>query len=128
MNMLAVFGQFEREIILDRIKRGLAHARTNGHIGGGRYKLFSEQQMETTRLIQVEKKSQGFVASKYKVDRSTVSRKMTWLDREFAIPDPKSLTDLERANIGCRSQTSCELVDLQGLNRMLKAGAKWCLF
>jgi predicted DNA-binding protein (UPF0251 family) len=33
--------------------------------------------MEATRLIQVGKKSQGFVASKYKVDRSTVSRMMT---------------------------------------------------
>src|SRR6202022_2628421 len=54
MNMLAVFGQFEREIIVDRIKRGLAHARTNGHIGGGRYKLSPEQQMEAIRLIQVE--------------------------------------------------------------------------
>ena len=77
MNMLAVFGQFEREIIVDRIKRGLAHARTNGHIGGGRYKLSPEQQMEAIRLIQVEKKSQGFVASRYKIDRSTVSRMMT---------------------------------------------------
>jgi DNA invertase Pin-like site-specific DNA recombinase len=77
MNMLAVFGQFEREIIVDRIKRGLAHARMNGHIGGGRYKLSPEQQMEAIRLIQVEKKSQGFVASKYKIDRSTVSRMMT---------------------------------------------------
>jgi predicted DNA-binding protein (UPF0251 family) len=33
--------------------------------------------MEAIRLIRVEKKSQGFVAEKYHVDRSTISRMMT---------------------------------------------------
>jgi predicted DNA-binding protein (UPF0251 family) len=66
----------------------LAHAKTNGHLGGGRYKLSSEQQMEATRLIQVKRKCQGFVASKYKVGRSTVSRMMTefrlkWLKQDL---------------------------------------------
>jgi predicted DNA-binding protein (UPF0251 family) len=55
----------------------LAHARAKGRIGGGRYKLSPEEQMEAIRLIRVEKKSQGFVAEKYHVDRSTISRMMT---------------------------------------------------
>jgi DNA invertase Pin-like site-specific DNA recombinase len=76
-SMVACFAQFEREVIVERINRGLAHARANGHIGGGRYKLSPEQQMEAIRLIQVEKKSQGQVAHIYKVDRSTISRLMT---------------------------------------------------
>ena len=77
MNMLGCFAQFEREIIVERIKRGLAHARANGKIGGGRYKLSPADQREAIRLIQVEKKSQGQVAHIYKVDRSTISRMMT---------------------------------------------------
>ena len=77
MSMIGCFAQFEREIIVDRINRGLAHARANGRIGGGRYKLSPADQQEAIRLIQVEKKSQGQVAHIYKVDRSTVSRMMT---------------------------------------------------
>jgi DNA invertase Pin-like site-specific DNA recombinase len=77
MKMVGLFAEFEREVIVDRIKRGLAHARANGKIGGGRYKLSPDDQMEAIRLIQVEKKSQGQVAQIYKVDRSTISRMMT---------------------------------------------------
>ena len=62
---------------MERINRGLAHARANGKIGGGRYKLSPVEQMEAIRLIQVDKKSQGEVAHIYKVDRSTVSRMMS---------------------------------------------------
>src|ERR1700676_732096 len=57
MKMVGLFAEFEREVIVDRIKRGLAHARANGKIGGGRYKLSPADQMEAIRLIQVEKKS-----------------------------------------------------------------------
>jgi len=77
MNMLAVFGQFEREIIVDRIRRGLEHARSNGRIGGGICKLTTDDQLEAIRLITVEKKSQGYVAKKYSLDRSTISRMMS---------------------------------------------------
>jgi DNA invertase Pin-like site-specific DNA recombinase len=69
--------EFEREIIKKRVRKGLAHARANGRIGGGRYVLSPEQQAEAKRLILEEKKSQGFVAEKYGVDRSTISRMMT---------------------------------------------------
>jgi DNA invertase Pin-like site-specific DNA recombinase len=77
MQMLGCFAEFEREIIRERVKKGLAHARANGRIGGGRYKLLPEEQMEVIRPIRVEKKSHGFVAEKYRVDRSTISRMMT---------------------------------------------------
>ena len=49
--MLGSFAEFEREIIQERIKRGLTHARANGRIGGGRYKLSTDEQMEAIRLI-----------------------------------------------------------------------------
>jgi DNA invertase Pin-like site-specific DNA recombinase len=77
MKMVGLFAEFEREVIVDRIKRGLAHARANGKIGGGRYKLSPDDQREAVRMIQVEQKSQGQVAHIYKVDRSTISRMMT---------------------------------------------------
>jgi DNA invertase Pin-like site-specific DNA recombinase len=77
MNMVGCFAQFEREVIVERIKKGLAHARANGRIGGGRYKLSPDDQMRAIRMIQVENRSQGFVARAFGVDRSTVSRMMT---------------------------------------------------
>jgi DNA invertase Pin-like site-specific DNA recombinase len=77
MQMLGCFAEFERGIIKERVKKGLAYARANGRIGGGRYKLSPDEQREAIRLIIDEKKSQGFVADKYHVDRSTVSRMMT---------------------------------------------------
>jgi DNA invertase Pin-like site-specific DNA recombinase len=76
MHMLGAFAEFERDIIRERVKKGLKHARDNGRIGGGRYKLSPEEQQEAKRLILTERKSQGFVAKKYGVDRSTISRMM----------------------------------------------------
>jgi DNA invertase Pin-like site-specific DNA recombinase len=76
MHMLGCFAEFEREIIRERVKKGLAHAKANGRIGGGRYKLSPDEQEEAKRLILKEHKSQGFVAKKYGVDRSTISRMM----------------------------------------------------
>jgi DNA invertase Pin-like site-specific DNA recombinase len=75
--MVALFGQYEREVIVERINRRLDHARANNRIGGGRYKLSPADQMEAIRMIEVEKKSQGQVGHIYKVDRSTISRMMT---------------------------------------------------
>jgi DNA invertase Pin-like site-specific DNA recombinase len=77
MNMVGCFAQFEREVIVERIKRGLAHARANGRIGGGRYKLSPDDQMRAIRMIKVENRTQGFVAKQFGIDRSTVSRMIT---------------------------------------------------
>jgi DNA invertase Pin-like site-specific DNA recombinase len=82
MNMIGCFAQFEREVIMERIKRGLAHARANGRIGGGRYKLSPDDQMRAIRMIEVENRSQGFVARQFGIDRSTVSRMMTEVQAE----------------------------------------------
>lgn len=76
MKMLGAFAEFERGVIRERIKTGLAHARANGRIGGGGYKLSRDEQMEAIRLIQAEHKSQGYVAKLFRVDRSTISRMM----------------------------------------------------
>ena len=71
MNMLGSFNQFEREIIKERTKLGLARARTNG-----RYKLSRPQQEEAIKMIRLGEKSQAEIAELFNVDRSTVSRMM----------------------------------------------------
>jgi len=76
MNMLGSFDQFEREIIKERTKLGLARARANGRIGGGRYKLSRTQQEEAIKMIRAGEKSQAEIAELFNVDRSTVSRMM----------------------------------------------------
>jgi DNA invertase Pin-like site-specific DNA recombinase len=43
MQMVGVFAEFEREIIKERVRRGLAHARLNGRVGGGRYSMSPER-------------------------------------------------------------------------------------
>ena len=62
---------------MERINRGLAHARANGRLEAVVTSYLLMTKREAIRLIQVEKKSQGQVAHIYKVDRSTISRMMT---------------------------------------------------
>ena len=76
INMLGSFNQFEREIVKERTKLGLARARGNGRIGGGRYKLSRTQQDEAIKMIRLGEKSQAEIAELFNVDRSTVSRMM----------------------------------------------------
>jgi DNA invertase Pin-like site-specific DNA recombinase len=77
MNMLGSFNQFEREIIKERTKLGLERARSNGRIGGGRYKLSATQQAEAIKMIRSGEKTQSEIADLFNVDRSTISRMMT---------------------------------------------------
>jgi DNA invertase Pin-like site-specific DNA recombinase len=77
MNMLGSFNQFEREIIKERTKLGLQRARSNGRIGGGRYKLSATQQAEAIRMIRSGEKTQSEIAELFNIDRSTISRMMT---------------------------------------------------
>jgi len=59
-----------------RTKLGLARARANGRIGGGRYKLSKTQQEEAIKMIRIGEKSQAEIDELFNVDRSTVSRMM----------------------------------------------------
>ena len=51
MQVVGSFAEFERSIIKERTKVGLALARANGRIGGGRYKLSTTQQAEAIKMI-----------------------------------------------------------------------------
>jgi DNA invertase Pin-like site-specific DNA recombinase len=76
MQVVGSFAEFERSIIKERTKLGLARARANGRIGGGRYKLSTTQQAEAIKMIRIGEKSQAEIAELFNVDRSTISRMM----------------------------------------------------
>jgi DNA invertase Pin-like site-specific DNA recombinase len=77
MNMLGSFSQFEREMIRERTKLGLARVRTNGHKGGGKHILSATRQAEVTRQILAGEKTQSEVARDERVSKSTISRMMS---------------------------------------------------
>ena len=72
-HVLGSFAQFEREMIRERTKLGLARARAQGRIGGGRYKLTPVQQTEVIRMLKAGDKTQAEIAELFGVDRSTIS-------------------------------------------------------
>jgi DNA invertase Pin-like site-specific DNA recombinase len=74
MHVLGSFAQFEREIIRERTKLGLARARSQGRIGGARYKLSVAQQAEAISMMKSGDRTQVQVAELFNVDRSTISR------------------------------------------------------
>jgi DNA invertase Pin-like site-specific DNA recombinase len=73
MQMLGSFAEFEREMIRERTKLGLARARLEGRVGGNRAALTPKQQATALKMID-EGKSQSEVAEIFKVHRSTICR------------------------------------------------------
>jgi DNA invertase Pin-like site-specific DNA recombinase len=71
--VLGSFAEFEREMIRERTKLGLARARAEGRVGGGRHSLSLKQQQHALAMID-EGKSQSEVAEIFGVHRSTVCR------------------------------------------------------
>jgi DNA invertase Pin-like site-specific DNA recombinase len=77
MHLLGTFAEFEREMLKERTKLGLARARAQGRIGGARFKLSPAQQKEATTMVKSGDKTQAEVAKLFNVDRSTISRLMS---------------------------------------------------
>ena len=71
--MLGAFAEFERQMIRERTKLGLARARLEGRIGGNRAALTPEQQAHALAMID-EGKSQSEIAELFGVHRSTICR------------------------------------------------------
>ncbi len=51
MQLIGVFGQFERSVLAERTKAGLDAARKQGRIGGRRPKLRADQQHEIVSMV-----------------------------------------------------------------------------
>ena len=71
--VLASMAKFERDLIVERTREGLAHARSQGRIGGRPPKLTPDQQQAALRLID-NGTSQNQVAATLGVSRSTITR------------------------------------------------------
>ncbi len=74
MQVLGSFAEFERAILKERTKLGLARARSLGRIGGNRAKLTPFQQAEARKILTVGDRTQSEVAEIFRVHRSTISR------------------------------------------------------
>lgn len=73
--VLGSFAQFEREMLKERTKLGLARARAAGRVGGARFKLSPAQQKAALHMINGGGgKTQAEVAELFNVNRSTISR------------------------------------------------------
>jgi DNA invertase Pin-like site-specific DNA recombinase len=74
MNMLGCFAQFERAMIKERTKLGIARARAEGKWGNAKFKITPVQQKEAIRMVKSGGKSQAEVAELFNVNRSTICR------------------------------------------------------
>jgi DNA invertase Pin-like site-specific DNA recombinase len=77
MQILGVFAEFERAIVKERTKVGLARARAAGRIGGPKFKMSPAQQQAAMDMMNAGDKTQSDVAKLFNVDRSTISRLMS---------------------------------------------------
>jgi DNA invertase Pin-like site-specific DNA recombinase len=66
MQVLGSFAEFEREMIRERTKLGLARARLEGRVGGNRASLTPKQEAHALAMID-EGKSQSEVAEVFRV-------------------------------------------------------------
>jgi DNA invertase Pin-like site-specific DNA recombinase len=71
--MLSVFAEFEREILRERVKAGIAQARVKGTIFG-RPKSAAKKTAEIKRLYRKEKLSKSEIARRLGVGRTSVRR------------------------------------------------------
>ena len=74
MQMLGAFAEFEREMIRERTKVGLDHARSEGRIGGRKPALTRRQEAEVVDMVESGRATAADAARLFEVSRATVSR------------------------------------------------------
>lgn len=73
LSVLASMTEFERSLIVERTREGLAHARAQGRVGGRRPKLDETQQQAALAAL-ASGMSEAQVAQTFGVSRSTITR------------------------------------------------------
>lgn len=73
LKMIASLAEWERDVLIERTKEGLAHARSQGRIGGRPPKLTTDQQQAALNLLS-DGKSESQVAKIFNVSRPTIAR------------------------------------------------------
>ncbi|MFM0515575.1 recombinase family protein [Paraburkholderia sp. RL17-373-BIF-A] len=74
MQIVGSFAEFEREMLRERTRHGLATARKEGRIGGRRPKLTTRQQQEIVKLVNSGEQTAADAARLFGVHPSTVAR------------------------------------------------------
>lgn len=74
MQIVGSFAEFERAMLRERTKNGLAAARQDGRVGGRRPKLTPQQQKENVLLVTSGQKTGADAARLFRVHPSTVVR------------------------------------------------------
>ncbi len=87
-NMLAVFAEFEADLLRMRTREGMAVARSRGRLKGKKPKLTARQQAELTRMHATGEYTIAELMEVFSIGRATVYRV---LDRAGA--EPGSGTD-----------------------------------
>lgn len=81
MQIVGAFAEFEREMLRERTRHGLANARKEGRVGGRRSKLKTHQQNEIISLVSSGNKTAAAAARLFNVHRATVSRLLKNADK-----------------------------------------------
>ncbi|HET6518208.1 MAG TPA: recombinase family protein [Geminicoccaceae bacterium] len=74
MQMLGAFAEFERQMIRERTRLGLAQARAEGRVGGRRPKLTPRQRAEVVDMVASGRRTAAEAARLFGVHRATVGR------------------------------------------------------
>jgi DNA invertase Pin-like site-specific DNA recombinase len=74
MQMVGSFAEFERAMIRERTSAGIAAARAEGRVGGGRPKLSAAQRKDIAENVLSGRHTAAQMARLYKVSEPTISR------------------------------------------------------
>lgn len=74
MQMLGSFAEYERAMVKERTRAGLAAARAEGRVGGRRPKLTAQQRADIVENIRSGRRTAAQMARLYAVSQPTVSR------------------------------------------------------
>lgn len=74
MQMVGAFAEFERAMIRERTRAGVAQAKLEGRVGGRKPKLTPQQEQEIRESVQSGRHTAAQCARLFKVHPSTISR------------------------------------------------------
>jgi DNA invertase Pin-like site-specific DNA recombinase len=74
MQMVGAFAEFERAMLRERTKAGIATARSEGRVGGRKPKLTAQQQSEIVKMVWRGERTAADAARLFRVHPATISR------------------------------------------------------
>jgi DNA invertase Pin-like site-specific DNA recombinase len=89
MQMVGAFAEFERAMVRERTRAGLAAARADGRVGGRRPKLKPHQRAEVVDMVASGRKTTSEAARVFDVHPATVSRLLARHRQTALIGDPE---------------------------------------